>query len=365
MAVSEQVGLVLHPKNKKVITMRAVVYEGDGSKSWSEVADPKLIDDTDAIVQIDAVTICGTDLHILNGDVPEVTPGRILGHEAVGTVIETGMAVRSIVVGDRVLLSCISSCGQCEPCRVGRYGQCRNGGGWQLGHTIDGVQAEYARIPFADYSCHRVPDGLTDERVLYLSDVLPTGYEVGVLNGHVQPGDVVVVVGAGPIGLSAVLGARLFSASKIVAIDPQASRLDAAKRFGADYAVHPDDAKRMVSEISGGLGADVTIEAVGKPESFELCTSLVRPGGRVANAGVHGKPVQFHLESLWIADITVTTGLVDTSSIPTLLRLVESDKLDPTMFTTHRFNIHQAMAAYDFFADADRYEALKVLMHRD
>lgn len=345
--------------------MQAVVYQGDGVKHWTEVPDPKLIDDTDAIVQIDAVTICGTDLHILKGDVPEVTPGRILGHEATGTVIETGLAVRNFRQGDRVLLSCISSCGQCTQCRKGRYGQCVQGGGWLFGHTIDGVQAEYARVPFADFSCYRIPEGVTDEQVLYLSDVLPTGYEVGVLNGNVRPADVVAIVGAGPIGLSAILGSRLFSAGQIVSIDPLASRRTFALEFGADVAVSPEDAAEAIASLNNGNGADVVIEAVGKPDTFELCTELVRPGGRVANAGVHGKPAQLHLEKLWIEDVTLTTGLVDTTSIPELMRLVEWGKIDATKFTTHRFALGQAMAAYDFFADADRYNTLKVLMQRD
>jgi alcohol dehydrogenase len=342
--------------------MRAVVYQGPGRKSWEEVADPKIEDDADAIVRIDTVTICGTDLHILKGDVPEVTPGRILGHEAVGTVVEAGMATRSVKEGDRVLLSCISACGRCRYCRVGQFGQCLGGGGWIFGHLIDGVQAEFARVPFADTSTYRIPEGLTDEQVLYLSDVLPTGFEVGVLNGKVQPGDVVAVVGAGPIGLSAILGARLYSPAKVIAVDPTRSRRDWAERFGADLAVAPEQAKASVDALTGGLGADVTIEAVGIPETFEQCAELVRPGGHVANVGVHGRPATLHLERLWIKNVTITTGLVDSHTIPTLLRAIEGGQLDPTPFTTHRFALGDAMKAYDTFTRAGETNALKVAM---
>src|ERR1700758_1534890 len=243
--------------------MRAVVFHGPGDKSLDEVPDPKLLDDTDVIVRIDAVTICGTDLHILKGDVPEVTPGRVLGHEAVGTVVEAGIGVKSVREGDHVLISCISACGRCRYCKAGMYGQCRNGGGWIFGHLIDGVQAEYARVPFADQSVYKIPEGLTDEQVLFLSDILPTGYEVGVLNGHVQPGDIVAVVGAGPIGLSAILGARLYSPGAVVAVEPTEARRAWAMKFGATHAVSPDEAKAKMGELTGGLGADVAIEAVG------------------------------------------------------------------------------------------------------
>ena len=342
--------------------MHAVVYHGPGQKSWDEVPDPVIVEDTDAIVRISAATICGTDLHILKGDVPEMSPGRILGHEATGIVEAVGSSVKAVKPGDRVLLSCVSSCGRCRFCRVGQYGQCQNGGGWIFGHLIDGVQAEYARVPFADTSLYRIPDGLTDEQVLYLSDILPTGYEVGVLNGRVAPGDVVAIVGAGPIGLSVILGAKLYSPSHIVAIDPVPARRASALAFGADHAVAPEDALATVRELTDGLGADVTIEAVGIPETFEQCTQLVRQGGHVANVGVHGKPATLHLETLWIRDITITTGLVDTRTIPILLRNIGAGTLDPTRFTTHRFALHEAMDAYDTFARAAETNALKVLM---
>jgi alcohol dehydrogenase len=342
--------------------MKAVVFHGPGDKALEEVPDPKIQEDSDVVVRIDAVTICGTDLHILKGDVPAVTPGRILGHEAVGTVVEAGIGVKTFREGDHVLISCISSCGRCRYCKTGQYGQCLAGGGWVLGHLIDGVQAEYARIPFADQSLYKIPEGLTDEQVLFLSDILPTGYEVGVLNGHVQPGDVVAVVGAGPIGLSVIKGAGLFSPAKVVAIEPTEARRSWAMKFGADMAVAPENAKAAILSLTDELGADVAVEAVGVPEAFELCTDLIRPGGRVANAGVHGKPATLHLETLWIRNVTITTGLVDTFTIPTLLKAIEADRLDPLPFATHRYPFSDAMVAYDTFARAGETDALKVVM---
>ena len=344
--------------------MKALVYGGPGQRTWQEVPDPTVTQPTDAIVKVDAVTICGTDLHILKGDVPEVTDGRILGHEAVGTVEAVGTGVSTVTVGDRVLVSCITACGRCRYCRTGAFGQCLGGGGWILGHTIDGTQAEYVRVPFADTSTYVIPDGVSDESVLMLADILPTSYEVGVLNGRVQPGDTVAVVGAGPIGLAAITTAGLLSPSHIVAIDLAPARLDAAKRFGADVLVGPgEDPMAMVAELTDGLGADVVIEAVGVPETFELCTKLVRPGGHVANIGVHGKPATLHLEELWIRNVTITTGLVDTRSTPTLLRMLAAGRLDTTRFVTHRFGLQQMAEAYDVFGRPQETGALKVVLH--
>jgi len=344
--------------------MKALVYHGPGQRGWDSVDDPSIIDPTDILVRIDSSTICGTDLHILMGDVPETTPGTVLGHEAVGTVQEIGRSVGTVAVGDRVLLSCVSSCGRCRFCKEARYGQCLGGGGWIFGHTIDGLQAEYARVPFADNSVYKVPDELSDEQVLFLADILPTAYEVGVLNGMVAPGDVVAIVGAGPIGLAAILTARLYTPGRIVAIDLADSRLESALRFGADTTINNgrEDALAQVMELTDGLGADVAFEAVGVPATFELATELIRPCGRIANIGVHGKPVTLHLERLWVRDVTLTTGLVDTYTIPRLLNLVASGRIDPTIFTTHRYALEDTMAAYDTFADAANTNALKVVL---
>jgi alcohol dehydrogenase len=346
--------------------MKALVYHGPGSKGWEDVPDPTIQVTTDAIVRVDTTTICGSDLHILKGDVPEVTPGRILGHEAVGTVVEVGAAVSTIKAGDRVLVSCISACGRCRYCRDNRAGQCLGGGGWILGHLIDGTQAELVRVPFADTSTYLVPPQISDEELLMLSDILPTGYEVGVLNGRVQPGDTVAVVGSGPVGLSAILGAKLYSPSHVVAIDLVDARLEAAKRFGADLTVNSsrEDAVAFIRGLTGGLGADVVIEAVGVPASFELCTELVRPGGHVANIGVHGKPVTLHMETLWTRDLTITMGLVDAYSTPTLLRLVTGRQLDVAGFATHHFALADFMEAYDVFSRAADTGALKVIVSR-
>ena len=347
--------------------MQALIYHGPGAKQWESKSDPGIEDPTDAIVKIDTTTICGTDLHILKGDVPTVDEGRALGHEAVGTVVETGSAVMNVRVGDKVLLSCISACGRCMYCKRGMYSQCLNGGGWILGHLVDGVQAEYARAPFADNSLYKVPEGLSDEQVLFLADILPTGFEVGVLNGSVKPGDAVAVVGAGPVGLAAMMTAQLYGPGRIVAIDMAGSRLERARDFGADETINnsSENAVERVMEMTDGLGADVVMEAVGVPATFELCTELVRPGGRVANIGVHGKPATLHLETLWIKNITITTGLVDTSSTPTLLKLVSEGRLDPTGFATHRFKLNEIMDAYDVFADAAHTNAMKVVLSAD
>ncbi|MFF1607542.1 zinc-dependent alcohol dehydrogenase family protein [Amycolatopsis sp. NPDC058278] len=344
--------------------MKALVYDGPGRRSWTDHADPKITAPTDAVVRIDAVTICGTDLHILKGDVPTVDRGRILGHEAVGTVVETGSAVSTVKAGDRVLVSCISACGRCEYCRVAAYGQCLGGGGWILGHRIDGVQAEFARIPFADTSTYLLPAGVSDEAALMLADIMPTSFEVGVRNGTVKPGDTVAIVGAGPIGLAAITTAQLFSPSSIIVVDKEPARLDAAKSFGADVLVLPGEAATAVNEATGGLGADVVIEAVGIPETFELCTRLVRPGGHVANVGVHGAPATLHLEDLWIRNVTISTGLVDTSSTPMLLRMLAAGRLDTSRFITHRFGLDEMDEAYDVFAHPQDSNALKVALFR-
>jgi alcohol dehydrogenase len=327
---------------------------------------PVVIDDTDAIVRVDATTICGTDLHILKGDVPAVTDGRILGHEAVGTVEAVGAGVKNVRAGDRVLVSCITACGACRYCRDGAYGQCLGGGGWILGHKIDGTQAEYVRVPFADTSTYPVPAGVTDDEILMLADILPTGYEVGVLNGQVRPGDVVAVVGAGPIGLSAMMGARLFNPSHVIAIDLADSRLEAAKQFGADITINNgrEDALATVRELTDGLGADVAIEAVGVPATFELAARLARPGGRIANIGVHSEPATLHLEELWIRNVTITTGLVDTYSTPTLLKLARGHQVSADQFVTHHFTLEEFDEAYDVFARAADTGALKVVLTR-
>jgi alcohol dehydrogenase len=344
--------------------VQALVYHGPGDKHWESKSDPTIEDPTDALVKIDTTTICGTDLHILKGDVPTVDEGRTLGHEAVGTVVETGSAVMNVREGDKVLVSCISACGRCAYCKRGMYSQCLNGGGWILGHLVDGVQAEYARVPFADNSLYEVPEGLSDEQVLFLADILPTGFEIGVLNGTVKPGDTVAVIGAGPVGLAAIMTARLYGPGRILAIDLADSRLKRAREFGADETINnsSENAVERVMEVTDGLGADVVMEAVGLPATFELCTELVRPGGRVANIGVHGQPATLHLETLWIKSITITTGLVDTSSTPTLLKLVSEGRLDPRGFATHRFKLDEIMDAYDVFADAAHTNAMKVVL---
>lgn len=343
--------------------MKALTFEGPGRRVWHEVPDPVIADPEDAVVRVDAVTICGTDLHILKGDVPEVTPGRVLGHEAVGTITTVGTGVNGFTAGDRVLISCVAGCGRCRYCRENQDGQCLGGGGWTLGHLIDGTQAEQVRVPFADRALHRLPDAVTDEQALLLADILPTAYEVGVRNGRVRPGATVAIVGAGPIGLAAIMTARLMTPSRIVVVDPASGRREAAERLGADLAV-PDAAAAFESmkTMTDGLGFDSVIEAVGIPETFELCADLVRPGGTVANVGVHGASAALHLERLWIRNVTITTGLVDTSSTPTLLRLLADGRLATEGLVTHRFGLDEIQDAYDVFERPQDTGALKVAL---
>ncbi|MDW4918317.1 zinc-dependent alcohol dehydrogenase family protein [Streptomyces californicus] len=344
--------------------MKALVFEEPGRTTWRDIPDPDIEDAADVIVRVEAVTICGTDLHIVKGDVPEVTPGRVLGHEAVGTVVETGGDVRTVRPGDRVLVSCISACGRCRYCREARYGQCRGRGGWVLGHTIDGTQAEYVRVPFADLSVYPLPNSVDSVDAVLLADIFPTAYEVGVRNGGVSPGDTVVVVGAGPIGLAAIATSRLYSPERVIAVDLADARLEAARSLGAAATVRADEEPgQLVADLTDGLGADVVMEAVGVPEAFETCTRMVRPGGRVANIGVHGKPATLHLEDLWIKDVTITTGLVDTASTPMLLRMLANGRLPSAELVTHRFELEEMEEAYDVFSRAADTGALKVALH--
>jgi alcohol dehydrogenase len=342
--------------------MKALVYHGPGASAWQEVPDPVLRETTDAVVEIEAVTICGTDLHILKGDVPEVRPGTVLGHEAVGRVVETGAAVRGVRPGDRVLVSCVSGCGRCRYCREGAYGQCREGGGWVLGHLVDGTQAEFVRVPYADMGLHPLSEAADAREAVLLADIFPTAYEVGVLNGEVRPGDTVAVIGAGPVGLAAIATAQFFSPARIVAVDLATIRLEAAKRLGADATAAPGEAEALIADLTGGLGADVAVEAVGVPETFELSTRVVRPGGRVANVGVHGRSATLHLEELWSRDLTIRTGLVDTYSTPTLLRMFADGRLPAGPLVTHTFELGQMEEAYEVFARAADTGALKVVL---
>lgn len=345
--------------------MKALVYHGPGKKSWESVPDAALQQPTDVVVRVDTTTICGTDLHILQGDVPAVTEGRILGHEAVGTVTEVGSAVSGFAVGDRVLVPAITQCGRCGYCQRGMPSHCQTvgGTGWIFGHLIDGTQAEYVRVPFADTSLHSVPEDVTNEQAIFLADSLPTGYEVGVLAGSVRPADTVAVIGAGAVGLSAILTTGLWGASKVIAVDSNKFRLTKALEFGATDAVEVglgtvDD----VLALTDGLGVDVAIEAVGYPATLLTAAAVVRPGGTIANIGVHGAPVELPMQDLWIQNLTLTMGLVDTTSIPTLLKMVSSGRIAAEQMGTHTFTFDQIDEAYDVFAHAADHEALKVVI---
>ena len=343
--------------------MKALVYHGPGKKSWDEKPKPVITDPTDAVVKILKTTICGTDLHILKGDVPEVTDGRILGHEGIGVIEEAGSAVTNFKKGDRVLISCISSCGKCEYCKKGMYSHCVKGG-WILGHLIDGTQAEYARIPFADNSLYHIPENADDEAIVMLSDILPTGFECGVLNGQIKPGDTVAIVGAGPIGLAVLLTAQFYAPAEIIMIDLDDNRLLVSETFGATKTINSqrEDAIAKIFSLTENRGVDVAIEAVGIPATFELCESIIAPGGRIANIGVHGKSVTLHLETSWSKNITITTRLVDTVTTPMLLKTVSSKKIDPAKLITHRFPLQNIIQAYDTFQHAARDKTLKVIL---
>jgi len=343
--------------------MKALVYTGPGRKALEERPMPEIIDAGDVIVKINKTTICGTDLHILKGDVATCDPGRILGHEGVGTIESAGEAVKSFKKGDRVLISCISSCGICEYCRKGMFSHCETGG-WILGNTIDGLQAEYARIPHADTSLYHIPSGMDEEALVMLSDILPTGFECGVLNGKVAPGSTVAIVGAGPIGLAALLTAQFYSPSKIIVIDMDNSRLNVAKRFGATDVINngKESAVQAILKLTNGKGVDTAMEAVGIPATFELCQYLIAPGGVIANIGVHGVKADLHLEDLWSKNITITTRLVDTVSTPMLLKTVQAERVDPKKLITHRFKLADIIEAYDVFGRAAETGALKVII---
>lgn len=343
-------------------SMKAMVYKGPGQKSWDTVPVPSLSKPTDAIVRISKTTICGTDLHILKGDVPAVSSGRILGHEGVGIVEEVGGAVGNFKKGDRVLISCITSCGKCEYCKKQMYAHCEDGG-WILGHLIDGTQAEYVRIPHADNSLYPIPAGADEEALVMLSDILPTGFEIGVLYGAVKPGDVVAIVGAGPIGIATLLTVQFYSPARLIMVDIDDSRLALAKKFGATEVINSgkqDAAQAILDSTKDGV--DVAIEAVGAPATFDLCQNIVRPGGHIANIGVHGKSVDLQLQELWIRNITLTTGLVNTNTTPLLLKMVESRQLQPQQMITHRFDFEEFPQAYDVFSQAGQEQALKVIV---
>jgi alcohol dehydrogenase len=353
--------LAYHSNKNKV--MKALVYHGPAKKNWEEKPKPTITKPTDAIVKILKTTICGTDLHIMKGDLPEVADGRIIGHEGVGIVEEVGSAVSNFKKGDHVIISCITSCGKCEYCKRGMYSHCTDGG-WILGYLIDGTQAEYVRIPHADNSLYPIPAGADEEALVMLSDILPTGFECGVLNGQVKPGDTIAIVGAGPVGMAALLTSQFYTPSEIIVIDMDDNRLEVAKTFGATQVINSArvNAVDEVKKLTNGKGVDVAIEAVGVPATFEICEAIVDPGGHIANIGVHGKSVELHMETLWSKNITITTRLVDTVTTPMLYKTVQSKKIQPKKLITHHFKLDQIVEAYDTFGHAAREKALKVIL---
>ena len=344
--------------------MKALVYAGPGKKEVREVEKPRIVKDGDAVVKLLKTTICGTDLHILGGDVPAVKEGTILGHEGIGIVEEVGPGVKNFKDGDKVIISCVTTCGSCDNCKKGLYAHCADGG-WILGHLIDGTQAEYVHIPHADNSLYHIPQGISDDAAVMISDILPTGFEIGVLNGQVSPGDTVVIVGAGPIGMSVLLTAQFYSPARIIMVDLDDNRLEEAKRFGATHTINSRDADAAIKEIfelTDGRGVDVAVEAVGFPATFDLCQKILAPGGNLANVGVHGKPVDLQLQDLWIRNVTITTGLVSTNSTPMLLKTLASGKIKVEELVTHNFTFDNILEAYETFQNASKEKALKVII---
>lgn len=347
--------------------MKALVYAGPGKKEIRELEKPKIINDGDAVVKLLKTTICGTDLHILSGDVPVVKEGTILGHEGIGIVDEIGPGVNNFKVGDKVIISCVTACGKCEYCKKSLYAHCEDGG-WILGHRIDGTQSEYVHIPHADNSLYHIPKGISDDAAVMISDILPTGFEIGVLNGQVNPGDTIVIVGAGPIGMSTLLTSQFYSPSKIIMVDLDENRLEESKRFGATHTVISKDSAAAIKEImdiTGGRGVDVAIEAAGFPATFDICQRVLAPGAHLANVGVHGKSVDLQLQDLWIKNVTITTGLVSTSSTPMLLKTLATDKINVDDLVTHTFKFKDVLKAYDTFQNASKEKALKVIIDFD
>lgn len=346
--------------------MKALIFRGPGKIEWVEKDKPAIQKPTDAIVRITKTTICGTDLHILGGDVPTVTDSRTLGHEGVGIVEEVGSGVNNFKPGDRVLISCVTSCGRCDYCKKAMYAHCEDGG-WILGNLIDGTQAEYVRIPYADTSLYHIPPGTDEEALVMLSDIFPTSLEIGVINGEIQPGDVVAIVGAGPVGMATLLTAQLYSPAEIIMVDLDDNRLELSKKFGATKTVNSSEgnAVEQLMELTDGKGVDVAIEAVGFPVTFDICQQVLKPGGRLANVGVHGKPVDLRLEQLWLKNVKITTGLVSTSTTPMLLKTVQSGKIKPQQLVTHRFPLDQIMQAYEVFRNAAKEKAMKVILSND
>jgi alcohol dehydrogenase len=353
----------LREVQKPAETMKALVYHGPGRRAFEEKPKPVIQAATDAVLKMVKTTICGTDLHILKGDVPEVKPGRILGHEGIGIIESVGEAVSRFKPGDKVLISCITADGNCDFCRRNMYSHCENGG-WILGHLLDGTQAEYVRIPFADTSLYALPKDSNDEALAMLSDIFPTGYECGVLNGKIKPGDTIAIVGSGPIGLATLLTAQFHSPSEIIMVDTDEHRLGISRKLGATATVNSkkEDAVKRILELTAGKGVDVAIEAVGVPETFDYCQEIVAPGGHIANIGVHGKSAQLKLQELWSKNVTITTRLVDTESTPLLLKTIRSGKLHPEVLITHHFKLEDSMKAYDTFSHAEKEHVLKVIM---
>jgi len=354
--------------------MKAMVYYGKNDVRFEERPKPEIISSTDAIIRMTKTTICGTDLGILKGKNPEIEAtsiakngsfnGRILGHEGVGIIEEVGSGVKNFKKGDKVIISCVSRCGTCENCQKQLYSHCRNGGGWIMGYMIDGTQAEFVRAPFADNSLYLLPDNLDDNSGVLLSDALPTAHEIGVQNGKIKPGDTVAIVGAGPVGMGCLMTALLYSPSQIIMIDMDDNRLNMAKEMGATSTVNSatEDAVTRVLELTAQRGVDCAIEAVGMEATWNICQNIVKEGGNLANVGVHGNPVKFSIEKLWIKNLTITTGLVNANTTGMLIKTCCSGKIPTEKLITHKFNFKDINKAYDVFKHAAEKKAMKLVI---
>lgn len=346
-------------------TMKAFVYHGPEKMSLDQVPKPTIIKPTDAIVKVTTSTICGTDKHIRHGGMPEVEPGRIIGHEFCGIVEEVGSSVNKFKKGDKVAVSCVTQCMDCYYCRRGMYSQCTTGS-WIYGYMIDGCQADYVRVPYADSGMYIIPDSLTDEDVLFVGDILSTGY-FGAENGNIQPGDTVAVFGSGPVGMCAMATARLWGPARIVAVDIDDSRLEFAKKNGwADYGLNPQkvDVVQALKDMTGGRGADVTIEANGFEPTFKGAIDGVRAGGTVSLIGVFEKPQVVEMNKLWIKNIAIKMGLVNANRISELIDLIKEGKLNMKPLITHTLPLSQVAEGYDIFEER-RDNAIKVVLKDD
>ena len=332
--------------------MKAVVYKGNGEIALEDRPIPKILDDRDAIIKVTLTTICSSDIHIKHGAVPRAVPGTILGHEFVGRVVETGSAVKKIKPGDRVSVNVETFCGECFFCKRGFVNNCTDpDGGWALGCRIDGGQAEYVRIPFADNGLTVIPDHVSDEQALFNGDILSTGYWAAKI-GELNPADTVAVIGAGPTGLCTMMCARLYTPARIIAIDTDEYRLNLAKEKGlADITLIPgrDDPEKVIKELTDGRGADTVFEVAGGADTFQTAWKIARPNAVVVVVAMYEEAQELPLPDMYGKNLVFKTGGVDGSYCREIMDLTACGKLDAGFLITHRCSLNDIMNAYDIF----------------